>query len=342
MNGTGFVLDDRYILHDTGDGHPERARRIEVLLGAIEERPGLRRVAPRPATGEEIVLVHDERHFEAIGRTRGVSRAAFDADTPVSADSFETACLAAGGVLALIDEIMATRLDNGFAMVRPPGHHAERSQAMGFCLFNNIAIGAAYLQRRYKLDRILVVDWDVHHGNGTQHSFYRDPGVLFISTHRYPFYPGTGGIDEVGSGDGTGFTVNVPLLPGFGDAEFADVFDSVVVPVAERYEPQFVLISAGFDAHARDPLGGLAATEAGFARMARSLLSVAKNYSENRCAAVLEGGYDLRAIRDSSVAVLDELTGSSAELPPISAGASRAAPIVEAVRKRHADYWRQW
>ncbi len=340
MKGAGFVLDDRYTLHDTGQGHPERSQRIEVLLGAIEERPGLRRLVPRPATGDEITLVHDERHFDAVSRTRGTAHAAFDADTPVSADSFDIACLAAGGLLVLLDEVMAGALDTGFAMVRPPGHHAERSQAMGFCLFNNIAIGAAYLQRRYGLGRILVMDWDVHHGNGTQHSFYRDPGVLFVSTHRYPFYPGTGAHDEIGAGDGAGFTVNVPLPAGFGDAEYEDVFESVVVPIAEAYEPEFVLISAGFDPHARDPLGGMAVTEAGFARMARSLLSVAEHCAQRRCVAVLEGGYDLRAIRDSSVAVLDQLAGTPSQMIPRPAGRpSRARPVIDAVRAAQSDYW---
>jgi acetoin utilization deacetylase AcuC-like enzyme len=343
MKDTGFVLDERYRLHDTGPGHPERSDRIAVLLRAIEEGPGLRRIAPRAATGDEITLVHDQRHFEAVGRTSGQTRAAFDADTPVSADSFDTACLAAGGMLAAVDAVMAGEIDNAFAMVRPPGHHAERSQAMGFCLFNNVAVGAEYLRRRHGLQRILVMDWDVHHGNGTQHSFYGDPGVLFISTHRYPFYPGTGAIDEVGRGDGEGFTVNLPLPAGFGDVEYDELFDAVVVPIAEAFNPEFVLISAGFDPHARDPLGGMAVTEAGFARMAHRLLDVAERCAQRRCVAVLEGGYDLQAIRDSSVAVLDQFRGRPAGLPRLANGPpSRANPVVAAARRRFADFWGKW
>lgn len=342
MNETGFVLDERYMLHDTGMGHPERPQRIEVLLGAVEERPQRRRVAPRTASGDEITLVHDERHFAAVSRTRGATRLAFDADTPVSADSFDAACLAAGGLLALIDEVMAGNIDNGFAMVRPPGHHAERSQAMGFCLFNNVAVGAAYLRQRYGLGRVLVMDWDVHHGNGTQHSFYRDPGVMFISTHRYPFYPGTGALGEVGGGEGAGFTVNIPLPAGYGDAEYADVFDALVVPLAELYEPEFVLISAGFDAHARDPLGGMRVSESGFSRMAQALLGVAQRFAGGRCVAVLEGGYDLQAMRNSTLAVLDEMNGIRHDASFESHPSNRAADVVSAVRRRHAEYWGHW
>jgi len=339
MSDTGFVLDERYMRHDTGAGHPDRAERIEVLLSSVAEGPGLRRLAPRRATAGEITLIHDPGHFEAVARTKGVARSAFDADTPVSADSFDTAMLAAGGVLALVDQVMAGSLANGFAMVRPPGHHAERDRAMGFCLFNNVAIGAAYLRQQFALERILVMDWDVHHGNGTQHSFYGDPGVLYISTHRFPFYPGSGAVDEVGVGGGTGYTVNIPFPGGFGDAEYADAFAAIVGPIAEEFAPQFVLISAGFDPHVRDPLGGMAVTEAGFARMTRCLLDVAERHCGGRCVAVLEGGYDLDAIRDSSAALLAQLMGRVTELPSVP-NASRAAPAIDAVRRRQSEFWR--
>ncbi len=337
MKTTGIVLDERYTRHDTGAGHPERPQRIETLCAAVAEGDGVRRVAPRAATAEEIVLVHDGGHFEAVAGTRGVERAAFDGDTPVSAESFDTACLAAGGVLALIDEVMAGSVDNGFAMVRPPGHHAERARAMGFCLFNNVAVGAAHLRRQHGLERVLIVDWDVHHGNGTQHSFYDDPAVLFMSTHRYPFYPGTGAIEESGNGEGAGYTVNVPLPGACGDADYAEVFEAIIEPIATRYDPDFVLISAGFDPHARDPLGGMAVSEAGFAHMARKLLAVADSCCAGRCVAVLEGGYDLTAIRESSLSVLDQL--SSAEKTPPVSGQARVGEIIEAVRRHHCQQW---
>jgi acetoin utilization deacetylase AcuC-like enzyme len=335
---TGVVLDARYMAHDTGHGHPERAERIGALLPAIGGRPDVVHVPPRAATGDDVVLVHGEGHFERVSRSAGRS-GAFDADTPVSPHSFATACLAAGGVLAVCDEVMAGRLRNGFALVRPPGHHAERERAMGFCLFNNVAIAAAHLRARHGLERVMVIDWDVHHGNGTQHSFAREPGVLFVSTHRWPFYPGTGGIDEVGSGEGKGFTVNLPFPGGFGDAEYLAAFHAVVAPLALEYEPQAILVSAGFDPHRRDPLGGMAVTEHGFAGMAAELARVAERVCDGRLVAVLEGGYDLRGTRDSVEAVLDVLCGRARapapELPPSNAG-----PILEAVKRQHGDHWR--
>jgi acetoin utilization deacetylase AcuC-like enzyme len=334
---TGIVLDPRYMEHDTGHGHPERAERIGIFLPAVLDRTDVVRVAPRQATADEVTLVHGAGHFEKVARTRGLSRFAFDADTPVSARSFDTACLAVGGLLALIDDVMAGRLRNGFALVRPPGHHAERDRAMGFCLFNNVAIGAAYLRARHGLERVLIVDWDVHHGNGTQHAFVGDPGVLYVSTHRYPFYPGTGALDEVGRADGAGFTVNIPFPGGFGDAEYLEAFRTVIEPIALQYEPQAVLISAGFDPHRRDPLGGMEVTAPGFAAMARSLLGVAEQVAGGRCVAVLEGGYDLDAMRDSAAAVLGELCGDRAAAPP--AAPSCAKPILDAVRRAQRDFW---
>jgi acetoin utilization deacetylase AcuC-like enzyme len=336
---TGIVLDQRYMDHDPGPGHPERPERIGVLLSGVLERPEVARVEPRLATADEITLVHGEGHFEQVARTRALPRSAFDADTPVSARSFDTACLAVGGLLALLDEVMAGRLRNGFALVRPPGHHAERERAMGFCLFNNVAIGAAYLRARHGLDRVLIVDWDVHHGNGTQHAFARDPGALYVSLHRYPFYPGTGALDEIGGGDGAGFTVNLPFPGGFGDAEYVEAFRTVIEPIALAYAPQLVLISAGFDPHQRDPLGGMAVSEAGFAAMARSLIGVAEQVAGGRCVAVLEGGYDLRAMRDSTRAVLGELCGER-QPPPPKGPPSCARPILDAVRRTQRDFWK--
>jgi len=335
---TGIVLDRRYMEHEPGAGHPERPERIGVLVREVLERPGIVRVEPRPATAEEITLVHGEGHFERVARTSQISHFAFDADTPVSSRSFDTACLAAGGLLALLDEVMADRVDNGFAFVRPPGHHAERDRAMGFCLFNNVAIGAAYLRARHGLERVLIVDWDVHHGNGTQHAFARDPGVLYASTHRYPFYPGTGALNEIGDRDGAGFTVNIPLPGGVGDAEYLEAFRTVLEPIAEQYAPELVLISAGFDPHRRDPLGGMEVSEQGFAALARSLVDVAERSAGGRCVAVLEGGYDLQELRDSTHAVLDVLRGDPPPpLPPHPPSSAR--PILDAVRQVQQPFW---
>src|SRR5262249_15536027 len=254
-------------------------------------------------------LVHDGAYVDEVAATQHQEWFAFDADTPTSPRSYATACLAAGGFLALLDAVMSQEGGNGFAFVRPPGHHAERHRAMGFCLVNNVAVGAEYLRRRYGLQRILIVDWDLHHGNGTQHLFESDPGVLYISAHQYPYYPGTGALDEVGRGDGEGYTVNVALPAGCGDAEDGEAFTPHILPIAQQYAPQFVLISAGFDAHARDPLGGMQVTEPGFQAMARALLEIAREPAGGRCAAILEGGYDVHAIRRSSQRVLAELQG---------------------------------
>jgi acetoin utilization deacetylase AcuC-like enzyme len=340
---TGIVIDDRYLEHDTGAGHPERPERIAALLedeAVRHER--LVPIAPRAASGDELALVHDGAYVDSVARTREVERHAFDSDTPTCRRSYDTACLAAGGFLALLDAIVENRVDNGFAFVRPPGHHAERARAMGFCLFNNAAVGAEYLRRRHGLSRVLVVDWDLHHGNGTQHMFEADPGVLYISTHQYPYYPGTGAVDEAGLGDGEGYTVNVPLPAGCGDAEFLDAFARIVEPVAHRYEPEFVIISAGFDAHVRDPLGGLEVTEDGFRAMTRSLLGVARAHGKGRCAAILEGGYDLTAIRRSAAVVLEELEmGEAAPTQaPVAPLRSRADALFEAISRFQGRYWR--
>jgi acetoin utilization deacetylase AcuC-like enzyme len=339
MTETGIVIDPRYLDHDTGRGHPERRERIAVLLQMLgEQSERFHPIAPRAATGEELALVHDGAFVEDVAKTQHLAHFAFDADTPVSPLSYDTACLAAGGFLALLDAIMTGSVRNGFAFVRPPGHHAERARAMGFCLFNNVAVGAEYLRRVHGLSRVLVMDWDLHHGNGTQHIFERDPNVLYLSTHQYPFYPGTGAMEECGRSEGEGFTVNLPFPAGCADAEFAEAFTTVIEPIAHQFEPEFVLISAGFDAHARDPLGGLAVTEAGFDLMTRSLLDIARRYAKGRCAAILEGGYDLTAIRNSSAAVLDELGTGGGEVH--SAPASRATSILERVRKIQGRYWK--
>lgn len=340
MPNPAIVIDPRYAEHDTGAGHPERPARIEALLELVSKvGSDLDSIAARAATGDELSLVHDPAYVEDVAKTQHRDWYAFDADTPTSRRSYETARLAAGGFLALLDAIMGGQARNGFAFVRPPGHHAERHRAMGFCLFNNVAVGAAYLRRKYGLGRLLVVDWDLHHGNGTQHMFERDPEILYVSTHQYPFYPGTGADDESGKGDGTGFTVNVPFPAGCGDADYIDAFRRVVVPIAQRYAPQFVLLSAGFDAHVRDPLGGMQVTEDGFRAMARMMLEVAGESAQGRCAAILEGGYDLQAICSSAGAVLDEMRGVGKPLIAPQA-AARVPALIDHVRKLQQSYWR--
>ena len=341
MAQTGVVIDPRYLEHDTGAGHPERPERIAVLLPLIDTAAeGFTRIPARAASGDELALVHDGAYVEEVAETEHKAWFAFDADTPTSPRSYVTATLAAGGFLALLDAVMSGQTQNGFAFVRPPGHHAERHRAMGFCLFNNVAVGAEYLRRRYGLQRILIVDWDLHHGNGTQHMFEDDPGVLYVSTHQYPYYPGTGALDEVGRGAGEGYTVDLAFPAGFGDAEYGEAFTRIVEPIAHAYAPEFVLISAGFDAHVRDPLGGMQVTEAGFTAMTRSLLAIARDHAGGRCAAILEGGYDLTAIRQSASAVLGQLQGADPSPRPAAAAPSRAGALIERIRAVHSRYWK--
>jgi len=338
MLRTGIVLDSRYQEHYTGRAHPERPERITTLLGPIKhiQRSGLKRLSPRFATPENITLIHDSSHVGRVAATAQQERFSFDADTPVSAQSYATAMLATGGLLTLIDAVMEREIDNGFALVRPPGHHAERNRPMGFCLFNSAAIGAQYLRERFGLTRVLVMDWDVHHGNGTQHSFYDDSGVLYVSTHQYPYYPGTGALDEVGQGQGEGYTLNLPLSARCGDAEYQEVFEFAIDPICRQFNPEFVLISAGFDAHVRDPLGGMEVTEAGFGTMARILLRVAQEKAQGRCVALLEGGYDLEGLQKSVLRVIDEMGGEN-----LTENVSSYTPrgITSPVRKVHDRYW---
>ncbi|HYA94397.1 MAG TPA: histone deacetylase [Thermodesulfobacteriota bacterium] len=312
MNRTGVVKDRRYLEHVMDPGHPESPDRLREIYQGIEEEEMkgrvLGKVKPRPATREELETVHSPAYIDLIASTAGKPYVRLDADTSTCAKSYEAALLAAGGLLELIKVVMQGKLNNGFALVRPPGHHAERDRAMGFCLFNNVAIGAHYALQSFSLQRILIVDWDVHHGNGTQNSFYEDPRVLYFSTHRYGFYPGTGAATEVGRGRGEGFTVNVPLSPGTGDADYGILFEKLLKPIALEYRPQLILVSAGFDTHYNDPLGGMEVTERGFARMTQILMEIAEATAQGKLVLTLEGGYNVTAERRSVKAVLEELS----------------------------------
>ncbi len=313
MLPSGLILDPRYQRHHTPQGHPERPERIQTLLPLLPTPADKNFITlnPRTATSEEIALNHSKEYIQEVLATRHKKSFTFDSDTYTSSESYETACLATGGVLVLLDAVLEHKVKNGFALIRPPGHHAEYNQAMGFCLFNNIAIAARYLLKKYKLERIMIVDWDVHHGNGTQHSFYKEREILFTSLHQYPFYPGTGALDEVGEGTGKGFTLNFPLPAGMGDKEYLALFQEIILPVTLDYKPQFILVSAGFDAHANDPLGNMHLTEKGFAGMARLLLNASETLGHQRCVFILEGGYHLEGLKNSVQGVLNELAENS-------------------------------
>ncbi len=315
VSATGIVKDPIYLEHKPGYLHWESPQRLEVLYEMLAEKDiagTFETIAPRKAVREEIELIHEHQYYDYVAATAGKPRFSLDSDTQTSELSFEAALFAAGGLLDGVDRIMAGDMNNVFGLVRPPGHHAEAGQGMGFCLFNNVAIAAAYAIKRYKLSRILIVDWDLHHGNGTQHSFYRDRRVLYFSTHQYPYYPGTGAFSEVGDGDGRGFTVNIPLSMGHGDAEYYKIFRKILQPIALEYKPELVMVSAGFDTYFKDPLGGMEVTSAGYATMAQVILDIAGECSDGKLLITLEGGYNLGGLKDGVKSVIKQLTGKKA------------------------------
>lgn len=341
MARTGVVVDQEYLKHFAGESHPERPERIQVLLdlagGLGSEKFQL--LPPKAASRADIEYTHGADHVRLVESTSKVNRYALDGDTITCRDSFGVGLLAVGGFLTLLDSIAAREVRNGFALVRPPGHHALRNRAMGFCLFNTMAIGAEYLKRAHGANKILIMDWDVHHGNGTQDAFYDDPSVLFISTHQFPFYPGSGAVNEVGAGAGEGYTINVPLPAGCANTEYLQVFQDVVVPAAEKFKPQWILVSAGFDPHRRDPLGGMGVSEEGFAAMARKLLMLAERFADARIALLLEGGYDLAGLRNSVAAVLSELQAQKAsEGERLPLAESKVEPVIRRILQVHEKY----
>jgi acetoin utilization deacetylase AcuC-like enzyme len=334
MPTTVLLVDDtRFDAHAPLGHHPERPERLAAARAGVEKAGALvrlERVAARSATDDELARVHDPRFVEALGKLRGES-GYLDPDTYVSPESVDVARLAAGSLVAMVDAMIdgvdAGRT-KGIALLRPPGHHARPARAMGFCLLNNVAVAAAHARAR-GVDRVAIVDWDVHHGNGTQEMFWRDPHVLYVSTHQFPFYPGTGDVDEVGEDEGAGYTVNVPLVAHGGDAVYASAFERIVLPVVEAYAPELVLVSAGFDAAARDPLAQMELSPESFGWMARALARVIEAApARGRMGLVLEGGYDLVAVEGGVRASVEGMAADvAAELGRASddEGVERAA-----------------
>ncbi len=295
---TALVYDDVYLRHETG-GHPECADRLRLTCAHLKKTgvwDKLLHVKPRQATQDELAYVHTRSHIDTVRQVAEGGGGYLDMDTVVSEGSYEAALLAAGGVMSAIDAVLAGKAEDGVCLVRPPGHHATTAHGMGFCLFNNIAIGARHLQRKHGIERVLIVDWDVHHGNGTQDAFYDDPGVLFFSTHRFPFYPGTGRESETGNGKGKGFTINRPVGYDISREDFIKAFQAVIEGPATEFKPGFVLISAGFDAYVNDPIGALCLEVEDYRTLTQIVKKLALKHCGGRAVSTLEGGYSLRAL----------------------------------------------
>ncbi len=313
MNKTGYIYHPQYLKHDT-ESHPENPGRLEAIQRKIESSkiyPHLIFPEPRRATDDELAANHNSSHIDHVRNSCRNGTRNLDGDTVICPDSWDAALLSAGAGLTAVDQIIAGQLDNAFTAVRPPGHHAEKDHAMGFCLFNNVAVAARYAINKHGLNRIFIFDWDVHHGNGTQHSFYSDPSVYYSSTHQYPFYPGTGDDDETGTGDGLGTTLNFPLDPFCGDPAYLDIVENKLIPEIQSYRPDLIIISAGFDAHENDPLAQMRVSADGYGKMTAMILKVAEEVCGGRLLSMLEGGYDHTALAESVHEHVNVLLGDS-------------------------------
>jgi acetoin utilization deacetylase AcuC-like enzyme len=297
LTNVGLVYDPLYLWHDTG-AHPESALRLTTIMHVLTEAGLTSRLVPlsaRDATVEEVAMVHAERYIAEVREMAKQGGAWADPDTYISPRSYDAALRAAGGCLVATDSALDGATQSAFCLVRPPGHHAMPDAAMGFCLFDNVAIAARHAVRERGIERVAIVDFDIHHGNGTQAAFYEDPAVLYFSTHQYPYYPGTGHLEEIGAGEGRGFNVNVPLPAGCGDDEYRRVFDEALEPLLDRFAPQLILVSAGYDGHFDDPLASMTLSVAGYGEMMSFLRRKAEELCQGRLVCVLEGGYHLMA-----------------------------------------------
>ncbi|MBN1652378.1 MAG: histone deacetylase [Deltaproteobacteria bacterium] len=307
----GLIYDPIFLKHDTGAHVENRNRLIATvdLLRACSLLEKLVKIEPRLATQEELLLVHSEKHVERVRSCSEGGGCWLDGDTYASPESYEVALYAVGGVLNGLQAVMEGTVDSAFALVRPPGHHATEQRAMGFCLFNNIAIAAKYALERYKLKKVLIVDFDVHHGNGTEEIFYHDRQVLYFSTHQYPYYPGTGSRDETGTGEAKGTTLNVPMYRGADDKSYREVYETTLVPAARKFQPELILVSAGYDGHWADPLAGMQLSVKGYCELTAIVKNLASELCNGRMLFSLEGGYDLTALSHSIRGTLEVLMG---------------------------------
>ena len=337
---TLLVSADSMLDHDQGPGHPESPARLRAILDRLHASPiaGARWAPPTPATREQLLRVHDPAFVAEVDAARGLYTA-LDPDVGLAPPSVDAAYLAAGSAVSAVEAVVSGAARRAFALVRPPGHHAERERAMGFCVFANVAVAAEHARAALGLERVLIVDWDVHHGNGSQHIFEGRRDVLVFNTHQHPHYPGTGAASEVGRGDARGFTVNVPLPGGLGDRDYAAVYRDLLVPIAEQFRPELILVSAGFDPHRDDPLGDMEVTSDGFANLCGTVCELADRLAGGRVVLLLEGGYDLQGLADSVHACAAVLAGSTppAVAPTASPGGEAA---IRLARASQSAFWR--
>jgi acetoin utilization deacetylase AcuC-like enzyme len=338
----GLVYDPIYLEHGTGD-HVENARRLIDAMSHLKEtgiRERLISLPARAASLEELEMIHAPEYISHVKSKAEKGGGWLDPDTVMSAKSYEAAVYAAGGLTMATEAVIKKEVDSAFALVRPPGHHAIRNRSMGFCIFNNVAIAAKSALNSLSINRILIVDFDVHHGNGTQDAFYADPAVLYFSTHEYPYYPGTGAVEETGTGKGEGTTVNFPMAAGWGDEEYLRAFNEVLVPVARRFQPELILVSAGFDPHWADQLAMMRVTVTGFVQMAIILKELAAELCQGRLVFTLEGGYNLRVVASSIRAIFDMLLGNSEIEDPLGKASMASKPggfdeHIETIKRTH-------
>lgn len=345
MTRTALVYDGLFIEHLKGDmGHPESPRRLSNIYDMLSNRgiaQRCERLPIRSATTEEILLNHMEPHYRRVAATQGRPSASLDPDTWTTPKSFEAALAAVAGGIDLCNAVLDGKVRNGFLLARPPGHHATPSTAMGFCLFNNVAVAAQHLVKKRGLSRVAIVDFDVHHGNGTQDAFYESKSVLYASTHQYPYYPGTGRVGDIGREEGVGHTINVPLPAGRTDADLLHVYRTAVLPVLDEFKPEFLLVSAGYDIHESDPIGGMKVTTRGIGEIARLLIESAERNGGGKVVFFLEGGYHIQALTESVEASIQALLGELEPLPADDVPPEEAvAETLLQVRFHQSRYWK--
>ena len=342
MKKLSIINNDLFLSHENPPGHPECPQRLSSILQMLESSDLLEKTIPldtRPATEDEITLAHSKSYFDTIRNTSGKKFTQLDTDTSTCEVSFDAALAASGGLICSADAIISKKIDTAFVLARPPGHHAERDKAMGFCLFNHVAVAASYLLENRGFERILIIDWDVHHGNGTQNIFYDSDKVLYFSVHQFPFYPGTGSLKELGYAGGLGYTLNVPCPSMLGDEDYLRIFTEILAPTVAQYAPQFIFVSAGFDAYQVDPLGGMLLTSEGFARLTNFVMELAERHCGGNIAFILEGGYNTAEMGIIVRSVVEEILNMKKSSTDFDLKRTTCEHTIAETKKVYSKYW---